>query len=68
MWGAIAGDIIGSHYEYVNDRRYDFELFTAGSFFTDDTVMTLAVADWLLKSETLSSGDLIKSMQELGRR
>lgn len=68
MLGAIAGDIIGSHYEYVNDQRYDFELFTEGSFFTDDTVMTLAVADWLLKSETLSSGDLIKSMQELGRR
>lgn len=68
MLGAIAGDIIGSRYEYVNDRRYDFELMTEGSFFTDDTVMTLAVAQWLMYSDSLSSDDLIKYMIELGRK
>ena len=68
MLGAVAGDIIGSRYEYRNDRRYDFELLTDGSFFTDDTVMTLAVARWLMQSETLSPDDLIESMSELGRK
>ena len=68
MLGAIAGDIIGSHYEYVNDRRYDFELFTGGSFFTDDTVMTLAIARWLMESNSLLSSDLTESMVELGRK
>ena len=68
MLGAIAGDIIGSQYEYINDRRYDFELFSGGSFFTDDTVMTLAVARWLMESEYLSPADLVKSMQQLGRQ
>lgn len=68
MLGAIAGDIIGSHYEYVNDRSYDFELFTDGSFFTDDTVMSLAIARWLVKSDCFSSSDLIKSMVDLGRK
>ena len=68
MLGAVAGDIIGSHYEYVNDRRYDFELMTEGSFFTDDTVMTLAVAQWLMCSDSLTSDDLIKYMIELGRK
>ena len=68
MLGAIAGDIIGAPYEYINDRRYDFELLTEGSFFTDDTVMTLAIAQWLMRSDSLSSDDLIKCMTELGQK
>lgn len=67
MLGAIVGDIIGSQYEYVNDGRYDFELLGSGSFFTDDTVMTLAVARWLMDSD-LSSSALINSMRDLGRQ
>lgn len=68
MLGAIAGDIIGSHYEYVNDKSYDFELIPNGSSFTDDTVMTLAIAQWIIESDSLSSSELIKYMQTLGRR
>ena len=68
MLGAIVGDIIGPHYEYFNDRRYDFELFTEGSCFTDDTVMTLAIARWLMESNSFSSSDLTESMVELGRK
>lgn len=68
MLGAIAGDIIGSTYEYINDRKYDFELLTDGSFFTDDTVMTLAIARWIMESDSLSSPDLVKSMVDLGRK
>lgn len=53
MLGAIAGDIIGSIYERHNTTRYDFELFTKHSTFTDDTVMTVAMMDHILSFEPL---------------
>ncbi len=70
MLGAIAGDIIGSALEWSGIPRPDFPLFTPLSSITDDTVMTLAVADALLKCDgncaTLRQA-CIASMQELGR-
>src|SRR5688572_18319431 len=48
MLGAIAGDIIGSYYEVRPTKRTDFPLFRLESCFTDDTVLTVAVADALL--------------------
>ncbi len=48
MIGAIAGDIIGSAYERYPVKTTDFELFLPSSRFTDDTVLTVAVADSLL--------------------
>lgn len=45
MLGAIAGDIIGSVYEWNNIKTTDFPLFSKGCFFTDDSVHTLALAD-----------------------
>jgi ADP-ribosylglycohydrolase len=48
MLGAIAGDIIGSVYEFDNRRSKDFLLFRVDSVFTDDTILTVAVADVLL--------------------
>ncbi|PIQ95520.1 MAG: hypothetical protein COV67_14450 [Nitrospinae bacterium CG11_big_fil_rev_8_21_14_0_20_56_8] len=48
MIGAIAGDIIGSVYEWRNVKTRDFPLFCPESTFTDDTVLTVAVADCLL--------------------
>jgi len=49
MLGAIAGDIIGSVYEFdFSKPDYDFSLFTEESFFTDDTVLTVALADSIL--------------------
>ena len=42
--GGIVGDIIGSTREWNNVKTEDFELLPKGSRFTDDTVMTLAVA------------------------
>ena len=46
MYGAILGDIIGSPYEFNRgDKTKDFPLFSERSRFTDDTVMTIAVAD-----------------------
>lgn len=43
MYGAILGDIVGSRFEFNNIKTKDFEFITEDSFFTDDTVMTLAV-------------------------
>lgn len=48
MIGAIAGDIIGSAYEFHRTKSHDFQLFEVGSNFTDDTILTVAVADCLL--------------------
>jgi ADP-ribosylglycohydrolase len=49
MIGAIAGDIIGSVYERNNIKTKAFELFTSSSFFTDDTVLSIAIADAILR-------------------
>lgn len=51
MWGAIIGDIVGSIYEFDNIRTKEFKLFSSDCFFTDDTVMTVAVAKSLLDSD-----------------
>ena len=51
MIGAICGDIIGSVFEWHNVKSEDFELFSRESRFTDDTVMTIAVANKLLSCE-----------------
>lgn len=80
MLGAVAGDIIGSPYEWNNtdDRYFDLCHSTRGWYrgrevsyhpkFTDDTVMTLAVARWLLQDETRSSSKLVTIMQEMSRQ
>jgi ADP-ribosylglycohydrolase len=48
LLGAIAGDVIGSVYEYDAPKSTEFQLFTPSSDFTDDSVLTLAVADALI--------------------
>jgi ADP-ribosylglycohydrolase len=63
MIGGIAGDIIGSPYEGRRAASYEFPLFVPTCRFTDDTVMTLAVA-----SALLGRGSYRESMLELGRR
>ena len=50
MYGAILGDIIGSPFEFDRgDKTKDFKLFTKEFGFTDDTVLTIAVAQALIK-------------------
>jgi len=68
MLGAIVGDIIGSVYEFANTKSTKFELFSPWSNFTDDSVMTLAVAKWLVEDEAHTIHYLIYCMQELGNR
>ena len=63
LCGAVAGDIIGSIYEWNATKKTDFYLFTPFSKYTDDTVMTVANADWL------NTGDsLLGIMQDYGNR
>lgn len=66
MLGALVGDIIGSVYEFYNTKSTDFDLFCGASKFTDDSVMTLAVAKWLVEDEVHTIHYLIYCMQELG--
>jgi len=54
MFGAIAGDVVGSTYERNNVKHKGFALLPAGARFTDDTVLTLAVARALLSGEPLA--------------
>ncbi|MBQ8687545.1 MAG: ADP-ribosylglycohydrolase family protein [Ruminococcus sp.] len=70
MIGAIIGDIVGSRFEFNNYRKKDFDLFGAGCFATDDSIMSLAVAKAVLEHK-LNGADLGKAavhyMQEYGR-
>ena len=63
LLGAIAGDIIGSVYEFHPHKTTDFPLFSESSSFTDDTVMTVANAEWLLTGTNLA-----QIMQNYGKR
>ena len=68
MLGAIIGDIIGSVYEFNNVKAIKFDLFTNQSTFTDDSIMTIGVAKWLMEDETHSEAGLINILQQLGRK
>ncbi|MGN1128186.1 MAG: ADP-ribosylglycohydrolase family protein [Candidatus Flemingiibacterium sp.] len=74
MIGAILGDMIGSPYEFDRgNKTKDFPLFSARSKFTDDTVMTIAVADALLDvgkdtADEVITSRLITSMRSFGAK
>ncbi|HOG48051.1 MAG TPA: ADP-ribosylglycohydrolase family protein [Anaerolineae bacterium] len=63
MLGAIAGDIIGSIYEHHAIKRKEFSLFDPRCRFTDDSVLTIAVAQAILED-----GNYRRWVRELGRR
>ncbi len=71
MLGAVVGDIVGSIYEFNNIRRKEFSLFSPDCFFTDDSVMTFAVAESLRKTKKKNFKNLgiqaIKEMQKFGK-
>ena len=63
MYGAILGDIIGSPYEFDRgNKSKDFPLFSRDSCFTDDTVMTIAVAEALLESAGQSDDSIMATL------
>lgn len=68
MLGALIGDTIGSVYEFHNIKTTEFPLFSSKSTFTDDSVMTMAVAEWLLKGKERTMDDLEDAMVSLARR
>jgi ADP-ribosylglycohydrolase len=51
--GAIIGDIIGSVHEWAGTKTKDFPLFVPSSTFTDDSVLTVAVAEWIVSEQDL---------------
>lgn len=63
VFGAIAGDVIGSVYEWHGTKSPDFELFTDATCFTDDTVLTVAVAKALLDGL-----DYTETLRDFARR
>ncbi|MBQ6783681.1 MAG: ADP-ribosylglycohydrolase family protein [Acholeplasmatales bacterium] len=67
MLGAIIGDIVGSIYEFNNIRTMKFPLFTDKNFFTDDTVMTLAVAEILQNGYVNDNDKVIDTLKKWGR-
>ena len=76
MYGAFIGDIVGSKYEFNNIKTKSFPLFSRGCDYTDDSVMTAAVAKAIMLSreEQYKGGSksfydtLIEVMQDFGRR
>lgn len=70
MLGAIIGDIVGSRFEFNNIRQKDFELFTPECMITDDSIMTLAVAQAIMDSRADRSDlsdQAVRCMQQIGR-
>ena len=65
MLGAIVGDIVGSIYEWHNIKTKEFPLFQDDCFFTDDTVMTCAVAEAVMNGG--SRDDFIDAMKKYGK-
>ena len=72
MLGAIIGDIVGSQYEWQNNKRKDFTFFTGACHYTDDSLMTLAIAQaFTLRRGRWREPDfqsfVIEKMVEMGR-
>ena len=65
MFGAIVGDIVGSVYEWHNIKTKTFPLFRDDCFFTDDTVMTVAVAEAMMNGG--QPDDFIDAMKKFGK-
>ena len=72
MFGAALGDIVGSKYEFMPIKSKDFVFLDDGMDYTDDTLMTVAVAEALIDSdiskEEETKNNLIASMRKWGRR
>ena len=65
---AILGDIAGSIYEFCPHKNTDINLQDNRMEYTDDTIMTIAVADWILNDKKLTKKGLVTRMQEWGHR
>ena len=71
MLGAIIGDIVGSRFEFNNHRSKDFDLFDINCFVTDDSIMTLAIAEAILACEgdwKKLDKNAVKYMRSIGKK
>ena len=74
MYGAIIGDIVGSPFEFDRgDKTKNFDLFSPGCGFTDDTIMTIAIGEALMEVGPYAKEDkiekaVISSMQNWGKK
>lgn len=66
MLGAIIGDTVGSVYEFDNTKDYQFPLFTEESTYTDDSVMSFAVASWLLRDSEHTEQGIVDEIVKFG--
>lgn len=69
MLGAIIGDIVGSRFEWHNIKTKQFDFLTHSCFFTDDSVMSLAIAKAILetKQPTQLKDNAVICMRDVGR-
>ena len=68
MLGSIIGDTAGSVYEFNNIKTMNFPFFSEKSDYTDDSIMTMAVADWLLKDPTHGMDTLEASLISFAKK
>ena len=68
LMGAVLGDIAGSIYEFNPHKSTDVALTDKSMDFTDDTIMTIAVADWILNDKLHTKKGLVACMQKWGRK
>ena len=66
--GAVIGDIVGSTHEFLQTKSTEFDFYTDNNHCTDDTVMTIAVADWLLSTpQPINNTTLPTIMRKWGK-
>ena len=68
LMGAILGDIAGSIFEFDPHKSTDINIQDKRMDYTDDTIMTIAVADWILNDKLHTEKGLVERMQQWGRR
>lgn len=68
LMGAVLGDIAGSIYEFAPHKSTDVALQDRGMDYTDDTVMTIAVADWIMNDKKHTKKELVARMQLWGQK
>lgn len=68
LMGAVIGDIAGSVYEFDPHKSTDIDLYSSKMNYTDDTIMTVAVADWILHDKRHTKKGLVARLQQWGRK
>lgn len=68
MYGAVIGDVVGSRFEFDNIKTKKFTLVTKDSEFTDDTICTVAIMDWIPHSKNHSKEEVASHLRKWCRK